>query len=62
MAKKISYPCPCGGSIRWKRERIIQEGIDCGMLDVEVCDSCGEEYLPQESMQIIEQKLKEAGL
>jgi len=37
MAAKPEYPCPCGGKIRWKRERVIMQGVDCGLLDVEIC-------------------------
>lgn len=59
---KISYPCPCGGKIKWKKEKVIREGIECGILDVEYCPKCGAEYFPDESMQVIEKKLKEAGL
>ncbi len=62
MIEKLNYPCPCGGKIKWKKEHIIQEGIDCGILDVEYCEKCGEQYLPEESMLIVEQKLKDAGL
>jgi len=46
----------------WKKERVIQEDIDCGILDVEYCEKCGEEYFPDESMEIVENKLKEANL
>ena len=60
--EKISYPCPCGGQVKWKKERVIQEEVDCGVLDVEVCDNCGEVYLPEESMLIVEENLKQAGL
>lgn len=60
--KKINYPCPCGGKVKWKRDKVIIDGIDCGILDVEYCDKCGEEYLPGDSMDIVEKKLKEAGL
>jgi len=60
--KKINFPCPCGGKIIWKKERVIQEEIDCGILDVEYCNKCGERYLPDWSMKIVEGKLKEAGL
>ena len=62
MIKKYNYPCPCGGKIKWKKEKVVQEGIDCGILDIEYCESCGEEYLPEESMQVVENKLKEANL
>lgn len=62
MEEKLAYPCPCGGKVEWKKTRIIQEGIDCGILDIERCGKCGEEYLPEESMRIVEHKLKEAGL
>ncbi len=60
--EKISYPCPCGGKLKWKKERIVKDSIDCGILDIEVCERCGEEYLPEESMKVVEQKLKQAGL
>lgn len=60
--KKISYPCPCGGNVKWKKERVIREEIDCGVLDVEYCEKCGEEYLPDESLEIVETKLKEHDL
>lgn len=62
MINKIEYPCPCGGKIQWKKDKIIQDGIDCGVLDVEYCIKCGEEYLPEGNMVVVEQKLKEAGL
>lgn len=62
MIKKYNYPYPYGGKIKWKKEKVIQEGIDCGTLDVEYCERCGEEYLPDESMEIVENKLKEANL
>ena len=62
MIKKIPYPCPCGGAIKWKKERVVQEGVDCGILDVEYCEKCNEQYFPEESMRIVEEKLKEAGL
>ena len=60
--EKINYPCPCGGKLKWKRERIIRDGIDCGTLDIEYCEKCGEEYLPDESMKAVEEKLKQHGL
>ena len=59
---KIQYPCPCGGKLSWKKERIIKDGIDCGILDIEICEKCQEEYLPDESMIVVENKLKENGL
>ncbi len=62
MKQKISFPCPCGGKLSWKRELVVQQGIDCGMLDVELCEKCGEKYFPDESMEVIEKKLKQAGL
>lgn len=60
--EKLSYPCPCGGTLKWKKERIIEEGIDCGILDIEYCKRCGEVYLPGESLEIVENKLKEHSL
>lgn len=59
-AEKI--PCPCGGFVEWKKENVVQDGIDCGILDVEVCPKCETQYLPEESMLIVEEKLKKAGL
>ena len=60
--KKINFPCPCGGKIQWSKEKVIQDGIDCGILDVETCNKCGTQYLPDWSMEIVENKLKQAGL
>lgn len=60
--EKIKYPCPCGGKIEWKKEEVVVDGIKCGILDVEYCPKCGEEYLLEESMIMVEKKLKEAGL
>lgn len=60
--QKPEFPCPCGGKVKWKRERVVRDGIDCGLLDVEYCEKCGEQYLPDESMEVVEQKLREAGL
>src|SRR3989344_2769144 len=60
--EKIKYPCPCGGKIEWKKDKVIVQGIDCGILDVEYCVKCNEEYLPDESMKIVEKKLKDAGI
>ena len=47
--KKINYPCPCGGKVEWKKDSIIVEGVECGVLDVEYCSKCGEEYFPEDS-------------
>ena len=62
MPKKPSFPCPCGGKVKWKKEKVIKEGIDCGLLDVEICNKCGEEYFSDESMEVVENKLRQAGL
>ena len=59
---KIEYPCPCGGRLRWKKERVIEEGIDCGILDIEYCNKCFEIYLPDNSLEVVENKLKEHNL
>ncbi|MBS3145485.1 hypothetical protein J4414_01655 [Candidatus Woesearchaeota archaeon] len=56
--EKIEYPCPCGGKVKWKKDEVIVEGVNCGILDVEYCLKCGEEYLPEETMEIVEGKLK----
>ena len=60
--KKQRYPCPCGGRIRWLRKKVVIDGVDCGVLDVEYCNKCKSEYFPEESVLVIEQKLKQAGL
>ncbi len=60
--EKLNYPCPCGGKVGWKKEKVVIDGIDCGILDVEICPKCGEQYLPEESMEIVENKLKNVGL
>src|SRR3989344_4633661 len=60
--EKLAYPCPCGGTIAWKKDRVVVDGIDCGILDVEYCEHCGEEYFPEETMEIVEQNLMEHGL
>ena len=59
---KKEYPCPCGGKVKWQRKKIKIQGIDCGILDIEYCPKCGSEYFPEQSMTVIEQKLKQAGL
>jgi hypothetical protein len=58
----MDYPCPCGGKVKWKKDKVVVEGVDCGVLAVEVCDKCGEEYLPEESMAVVEKKLKQRNL
>ena len=60
--EKEKYPCPCGGKIEWKRKKVVIEGINCGILDVEYCNKCNSEYFPEDSMQVIEKKLKDANL
>lgn len=60
--RRKRYPCPCGSKVTWQKKRIEIQGIDCGILDVEYCDKCGSEYFPEESMVIIEQKLRQAGI
>ena len=59
---KIEYPCPCGGKVKWKKEKVFVEGVDCGILDIEYCPKCSEKYFPEETMEIVQSKLKEAGL
>lgn len=60
--EKIEYPCPCGGKIKWKKDKVVIEEIECGILDIEYCPKCGEEYFPEETMEVVEKKLKEKGL
>ncbi len=59
---KPKIPCPCGGFLELKKEQVLQEGVDCGILEVEICPKCSTQYLPEESMLIVEEKLKNAGL
>jgi hypothetical protein len=56
------YPCPCGGTTIMQKKNVELRGIDMGVLDIVYCKKCGSEYYPEESMRIIEQKLKAAGL
>ena len=60
--KQKRFPCPCGGKLSWKKEQVVQQGIDCGVLDIEYCPQCRQEYLPEESLEVVESKLKEKGL
>ncbi len=60
--EKIQYPCSCGGKLEWKKDKVIVQGVDCGILDIEYCTKCREEYLSEESMEIVEDKLKKAGI
>ena len=60
--EKMEYPCPCGGKVKWKKEKLVIDGIDCGILDVEICSTCGEQYFPEETMEIVQEKLKKEGL
>ena len=60
--KKIAYPCPCGGKIKWKKDKVVVDGVPCGTLDIEYCQQCGEEYFPEETMETVEKKLKKQGL
>lgn len=59
---KTKIPCPCGGLLELKKEQVLQEGVDCGILEVEVCPKCLTQYLPEESMLLVEEKLKKVGL
>lgn len=59
---KENFPCPCGGKLIWKKKKAVIDGVNCGLLDVELCHKCGSEYFPEQSMKIIEKKLKEAGI
>lgn len=56
------YPCPCGGRVKWQQKKVELQGIDMGLLETGNCPKCGAEYFPEESMKIIEQKLKAAGI
>ncbi len=55
-------PCPCGGRLKTRKEKVVQDSIDCGILAVELCSRCGTRYLPEESILVVEEKLKKAGL
>ena len=41
---------------------VVIEGMNLGVLDIEYCPRCGEEYFPEETMEVVERKLKEHGL
>lgn len=60
--EKLPYPCPCGGTVKWKQDLVVIDKVDCGFLDVEYCEKCGEMYLPSPSLEIVEEKLKKAGV
>ena len=60
--EKLEYPCPCGGKVQWKKEKVTVEGVDCGILDVEICSSCGEQYFPEQTMEVVQNTLKKEGL
>src|SRR3989344_6356196 len=60
--KTEKIPCPCGGILQLKKEKVVQDGVDCGVLDVEMCNKCETRYLPEESMLVVEDKLKKEGL
>lgn len=59
---KTKIPCPCGGFVEIKKEKVVQDGVDCGVLEVEICNKCSTQYLPEESMLVVEEKLKQKGL
>ena len=59
---KPKIPCPCGGFLESQKEKVIQDNVDCGILEVEICNKCLTRYLSEESMRIVEEKLKGAGL
>jgi hypothetical protein len=60
--EKLEYPCPYGGKVQWEKEKVTVEGVDCGILDVEICASCGEQYFPEQTMEVVQDKLKKEGL
>ena len=60
--KTKQIPCPCGGFLERAQEKVIQDGIDCGTLEVEKCATCLTQYLPEETMVVVEAALKKAGL
>ncbi len=35
---------PLWGKLTWKKEIVVEQGIDCGILDTELCEKCGEKY------------------
>lgn len=55
-------PCPCGGYLELEKQKVVQDGVDCGLLEVEHCTRCRATYLPEESMLVVEEKLQKAGL
>lgn len=60
--QRKSYPCPCGGKVQWKKSQVVIEGINMGLQEIEFCQKCGEEYFPEETMDVVEKKLKENNL
>jgi ribosomal protein S27AE len=61
---RLTMRCPaCGeGSLRKKRVHEEMFGVDLGVYEAEVCDSCGESFMSATSMDKIEARAKELGL
>ena len=57
--EKISYPCPCGGKLEWKTDKVIVSGINCGILDTEYCKKCGEIFYDSSAADEIQKKSRE---
>lgn len=49
--------CPCGRRTVYIKKRIIINGVDCGILKVEVCKSCKSEYFSNEVVKYVQDKV-----
>lgn len=50
-------PCPCGGTIFWKKENVNLKKELFRRLDVGICDICNVRYLSNDSADLIAEKL-----
>lgn len=61
-ARKLPYPCRCGGPLVEAPIHVEHLGIDFGVRTGHVCTRCGDEFLTDEVWQEVEDRAKEAGL
>lgn len=56
--------CPICGSGTLKKGEIEEEmfGISLGRYDAEICDTCGESFVDEATMRMIEAKARELGI
>lgn len=63
MVKKPAKCPSCGkGSLREQRVKETMFGADLGEFGGEVCDACGESYLDEAAMRVLEERAREAGV